>query len=382
VAFKLAWAASQHFSPQKKLSKEFQRFLMDSLGLVALGTVTDVAPLLGENRVLVTYGLEALAASGNAGLKGLIAVSGLEGKSLAASDVAFRIGPRLNATGRIADARLGVELLMESDAIRAYELAQELDRTNRERRRVQDEILTHARQRAVDELDLDACSAIVLADDAWHAGVVGIAASKLAEEFYRPTILIAMDGEAGKGSARSIAPVDLFGALRTCERFLLSYGGHAQAAGLRIERGKLDAFTEEFSQVVARQLGQQSRAPALEIDAEVRLTLLTKETVNWLQRLAPFGAANPRPKLASVDLQVVGEPRRMGQQGRHLSFYVRQGATSFRAVAFGMGERLEEVRDCARDCSLVYSPQINNWRGSSELELIVWDIAPGRPDFA
>ncbi|MFW6163070.1 MAG: single-stranded-DNA-specific exonuclease RecJ, partial [Planctomycetota bacterium] len=224
VAFKLAWALAQSFSPGKRVSEEFRRFLLDAMGLVAIGTVADVVPLRGENRIFATYGLHALRHSTSPGVTALVRQVGASGRPLRPRDVSFRLGPRLNAAGRLGAADICVELLTSDDLSRAVEIAEQLEQTNRQRRTIQATILDEALDALAALDDLDSRRTIVLAREGWHAGVLGIVASRLAEDYHRPTLLLSLDDAVARGSARSVPGVNLFEAVEACEGMLLGYG--------------------------------------------------------------------------------------------------------------------------------------------------------------
>jgi len=373
VAFKLAWALAQSFSPGKRVSDEFRRFLLDAIGLVAIGTVADVVPLLGENRIFAIYGLHALRRSASPGIAALVRQACVGDKPLTPRDISFGIGPRLNAAGRLAQAGLCVELLTSNSPERAAEIARELDSKNRERQRIQNSILSDARRR-LEGHGLEGRRTIVLADEGWHAGVVGIVAAKLAEEFCRPTVLLSLDGDVARGSARSVPHLNLFEAVGACEEALLSYGGHSQAAGLRVLRGNLERFRELFEAEVSRCLDGWVPCGVLEIDAEVLLPAVTHDLVRDLERLAPHGEGNEPPVLACSEVRVAGQPQLMGSQANHISFYVEQGGHSLRAVGFHMGHLYPLLATGDVVCDIAFTPKINDFRGLSEVELDLCDL--------
>ncbi|MHC4777212.1 MAG: single-stranded-DNA-specific exonuclease RecJ, partial [Planctomycetota bacterium] len=234
VAFKLAWALAQEISNGESVGEELKLFLWECLGLVALGTVADVVPLTAENRILVRQGLKSLEASRHPGERALLSVGGTE--KPAASDLAFRLGPRINAAGRLGDSRLGVEILTDDSYESAMKVAKELDRMNRKRQEIERKIFEEAREQVLHR-GMDSQPAIVLEHEKWHAGVIGIVASKLVEAFGRPVVLITFDGDHGRGSARSIPAFDIHEAMTLSSGSLASFGGHSQAAGLSLERG-------------------------------------------------------------------------------------------------------------------------------------------------
>ncbi len=370
VAFKLAWAVAQAQSGGGKVSPEMRSFLLDSLGLVALGTVADVVPLTGENRVFVHFGLRALAGSRIQGLKAMLAVCDLMGKVPSTTDLAFKLGPRVNAAGRLGDSSAGVKLLTSNSYPEALEIAKFLDAENRRRQGIEQKILVEA----LDCLERDGGdreSVIVLAREEWHVGVLGIVASKIADIFHKPAVLISIGEDRCKGSARSIPEFHIQQAFAECGSHLVSYGGHAQAAGLVIEKSALEGFrTALLSYASAVMPG--AAAPTLAIDAEVGLRDLDGGFVAEIDSLGPFGSANPEPLLASTGLAVAGEARRLGRDGKHLGFHVRSDGAALRAVAFGSGNLAEEVTGAKVD--LAYVPKLNTWKGRTEIELVVKDM--------
>ena len=374
VAFKLAWAVGQTFSPAKRVTADFRRFLLDAMGLVALGTVADVVPLTGENRVFATYGLHALRRSTNPGIVALIRQAGVEGKALTPRDVSFKLAPRLNAAGRLGAADVCVELLTTDCPERAAAIAAELDKRNRERQRVQAGILASARERLAEVADWAERRSIVLADAEWHAGVLGVVASKLAEEFHRPTILLSVDGDVARGSARSVAAVNIFEAVEACEKMLLSYGGHSGAAGVRLPLDRLDEFREHFERQVQAQFDGREPCEVVAVEAEVGLGAVGHGLVAELDRLAPYGQGNAAPVLACSDVSVAGQPQLMGRQGQHVSFYVRQGEVSLRVIGFGMGDVYEALSAGGAVCDVAFTPRVNTFRGMEEIELELCDL--------
>ena len=325
IAFKLAWAIGQHFSPHKKVSTEFKDFLLNAVGLVALGTIADVVPLLGENRILTKYGLSALQYTEIPGLRALLDIADLSNTNLDAFHVGYRLGPRLNAPGRVGNAGIVVEMLTTTCRERAVEIANFLDSENKRRQDLQVDILVSARKKVMNEINLDETTAIVLADQAWHPGIIGIIASKIVEEFNRPTVMIAIAEDIGHGSARSIPSFHLLEALEYCKGKLLSVGGHAQAAGLKIHPDNINEFRQMLNSTTSQRLSKADLVPILNIDAEVTLSMLSKALVAELARLSPYGEGNPLPLFAAMNVKVVGQPRRIGSKGQHLSFYVKQG---------------------------------------------------------
>jgi len=373
VAFKLAWALARELSGSDRVRPVFKEFLLDAMALVALGTIADVVPLLNENRVLAHFGLQALRYCQLPGLQALLKCVKREDRPLEAEDISFLLGPRLNVAGRMGDADLALRLLTTDRLDEGEEIAEQLDRLNRERQKVQREIIESARERIAREM-LPGQKIIALADEAWPAGIIGIVASHLVEEFFRPTVLISLDGETGRGSARSVPGLNIVELLSRCEVPLLSFGGHAQAAGMRIQRERIDAFAREVNRLADQILTEEDLVPKMDVDAEVLLGSLDIPSVSELRRLAPFGQAAPAPMLATRDIKI-GAPRRVGSSGRHLSFYANQGTTALRAIAFNMGDLMDKIESNGRRCDLAFVPKVSNWQGRESVELEVRDIA-------
>jgi single-stranded-DNA-specific exonuclease len=383
VAFKLAWALAQRACGSERVTPRFREFLLNSLALAALGLVADVVPLHDENRIFVRHGLARLKQAPPPGLKALLDATGLSEKTqLCAEDISFRLAPRLNAVGRLGSARLVIELLTTSSAQRAVDLARFLEQQNEQRQQYERKILAHAREMVAGN-GLDNIPAIVLADPDWHPGIVGIVASRLVELYARPVLLIGLRqerGEAclvGQGSGRSVPGFPLHEALHACREHLLSHGGHAAAAGFKIQPEAIDGFREHFCNFASRHFQTGPPAPKLVIDAEVPLATLTPGLVQDLDRLEPYGAENCRPLFLASGLQIDGEPRKVGGGERHLSFRVRQQGRTLRAIAFNMAERTHELMSSSGACSLVFSPDLNEWQGFRRVDLKVVDFQPG-----
>ena len=358
VAHKLAlglWAGS---APEPLIDPH------DDLDLVALATIADVVALLGENRALVRRGLRALAATAKPGLRALLAVARASGGQVDERTVAFALAPRLNAVGRMHRADAGLELILTEDPARAQEIAAELDRANHERKHTETRILFDAERQVA---ALGERAAYVLAGEDWHPGVIGIVASRLAERHHRPFVLVALDGATGRGSGRSIAGFDLLEGLNGCAGHLLRHGGHRAAAGLEIERERLEGFGAAFAAHAERVLSAEELVPSERVDAIVQGGELGMALAEELQALAPFGAANP-----AVSLLVQGarfaERRPMGE-GRHVRFTVLADGARARAVAFGAGTSLP-VRDGA-PADATFALEVNEWRGVSEPRLVL-----------
>ena len=381
VAFKLAWELARRFSGSTTTNPAFRKFLLDATTLAAIGTICDVVPLEGENRAIVHHGLMGLKQSPPLGLAYLIKEAKLDAKKrFEADDVGFMLGPRLNACGRLGQATMGVELLTTRDGNRAQELARFLDERNKERQTIERRTFLEARELAEQVYSLsngDMPSSIVLASESWHPGVIGIVASRMVERFHRPCILIALDSEGGTGSGRSIRGVHLAQAMSGCSEYLIKAGGHEMAIGLRIQREHIESFREAFDSQVRSSITDEHLIADLKIDMEVPLHVLTPGLVRSLEVLEPFGVGNPKPVFLATNLTLEGEPKTMGGGARHLSFTVRQGEKTMRAVAFGLAERINQIADANGQCSVVFEPMINDFRGYEQVELRVRDFCPG-----
>ncbi len=381
VALKLAWAVCQQASGVRKVGQRMKDFLLQAVGLAALGTVADVVPLIDENRVLVRHGLRSLKQRPSLGLAALMEIAGLDHKpQLDAEDVAFTLGPRLNAAGRLGQAQLAVELLVTDRPDRAKELAEYLDALNASRQTLERSIYLSANKQAKEHFDPEEDPALVLADHGWHPGVIGIVAGRLAEKYHRPVVLISWDQmgvKPGIGSARSVPGFNLHAALRACCEHLLGYGGHAAAAGLTLGQQKLDSFRAAFCEYAAAEIPQEERVAELTIDAEAPLGAFTLKVVEQIEQLAPFGQANTRPLLCTNGVTLDEPPRLIGSGGRHLSMRLRQHGVTLRAVAFGGGEWAGELSTLDRPVDVAFRPVINRFRGRRNVELHLVDWQPG-----
>lgn len=382
VAFKLAWAVCARLGDGKKASPRMREFLLSAIGLAAIGTIADVMPLVGENRVLVHYGLSSLRERCNPGLKALLAIAGLtEAPAIEAEDIAFAIAPRINAAGRLGQARLAVELLTTDQLDRADMLARHLDELNKNRQTVERKMLKQARELVEERPDWLDAAALVLSHPEWHAGVIGIVAARVAEHFRKPAVLIALDERQslGQGSGRSFNGYNLHGGLSACRDWLISFGGHHAAAGLKIDPARIDEFRQEFARVAAEQMAQGgATAHNLAIDAEVRLADVTRAAVIELDRLGPFGSENRRPLFAATAVELSGPPKKMGEGERHLSVMVRQRGVALRGIAWGKADWADELAQHAGPIDICFQPKINRFRGQEKVEFQLIDWQPSR----
>jgi single-stranded-DNA-specific exonuclease len=384
VAMKLAWALCQQASGAKRVAPRMKDFLVQAVGLAALGTVADVVPLVDENRVLVRHGLESLAAAPTLGLATLMEIAKVaptrhpDGKMrLGAEDLGFQIAPRLNAAGRLGQPQLAVELLVTERPDRARELAQYIDGLNATRQTIERSIQLAASKQAGELFDPIGDSALVLAERGWHPGVIGIVAGRLADKYHRPVVMISWDKAGlrpGIGSARSVPGFNLHAALAECGEFLIAHGGHAAAAGLKIDEHQIDGFRGAFCEVAATQISAAEREAELFVDVEAPFSAFTLETAQQIERMAPFGQGNSRPLLCTTGVTLQGPPRPLGTSGRHIAMTLSQHGVTFRAVAFGGGDWADDLADVAGPLDVAFRPVINDFRGrrSVELHLVDW----------
>jgi single-stranded-DNA-specific exonuclease len=377
VAFKLAWGIAQAISGTERVRPDLRDFLVDAMAYVAIATVSDVVPLVDENRVLARYGLRSLQTTRNHGLRALLSVSKLEDRPLDGEDVAFQIGPRINASGRLGSAAKAVEVLLAEDETSARRAALELDLFNEERKRISSELLPRVLAAAVPFADPEEHPLLVLAGQGWHQGLVGVLAAKVAEQYDRPAILIGLNGAQGRGSARTVAGFHLLEAIEAGREHVIRAGGHGQAAGLEIESERVDAFRTAVN-IKARAMLRERPRPArrLMIDAELPFAEVNAQLMRDLDRLRPFGAAHEKPVFLSRGLRLAEEPRLMGADRTHLSVQLRLGAQVLRGMAFHKGVRAAELR-MGQDIHAVYTPKWNHFRGETKLELELIDFCCG-----
>ncbi|MGA2501479.1 MAG: single-stranded-DNA-specific exonuclease RecJ, partial [Tepidisphaeraceae bacterium] len=374
VAFKLAWGVGQVHNNADRVSQEFREFLVEAMSLAALGTIADVVPLTGENRLLAHFGLLGLKRSSLVGIRALIESAGLTGQKLDAYHVGFLLAPRLNACGRMGHAREAVEMLTVADLPRAGVIASELESQNRARQALERQIFQEAMEQATrNGYDRDDCRGVVLAAEGWHAGVIGIVASRVVGKLNRPAIMIALADGHGHGSARSISGFHLAKALEACREHLETCGGHEMAAGLRLETAKLDAFRQAFMDHAAGCITPEMLVPELRLDCTATLGQVTEAMVNDLKRLGPFGTSNRRPLLCCRDVELTSAPRRVGKTGDHVQLLVRQNGTTMKCIAFNRPDLADSLKAGSR-IDVAAEPGINEYNGYRNVELQVADV--------
>ncbi len=347
--------------------------LKSQLDLVALGTVADIVPLEGENRVLVHHGLRQLLQTQRVGIRKLMEVAGIK-SMISAEDIGFRLGPRLNAAGRLTTAEKALRLLRTRDVNEATELATELDLQNRERQTVEKQIFAAAEEKLAVEFDSDRDAAIVLGAHDWHPGVLGIVASRIARKYHRPTIIIGFDESgAGKGSGRSIAGLSLVEALGRCDKWLEKYGGHEMAAGLTIREGNLAAFANDFRGAARELLSDEALQPRLHLDQELTFRDLNRDLLLWYEVLEPFGSGNPTPTFFAREVQPTVAPRVL--KDKHLALRLRQRNYSARAIYFD-GASVELPPP---PWDVAFRLQVDEYEGERRLQLHVEAVRAAAP---
>lgn len=370
LAFKLAHALVKR-GRQLGLSEFAACDIRGYLDLVALGTVADLVPLTGENRILVTAGLERLNQTHRPGLLALRAAAQITG-GIGVYEVGFQLGPRLNAAGRLETANQSLQLLLARTSKEAEPLAKNLDARNRERQAIEKQIVADLVAKLRANFNPETDFAIVEGRQDFHLGVVGIVASRILQEFYRPTIILGGDGQAWRGSGRSIEGFDLAHALRECDALLLRHGGHSMAAGVTLKPEQVEAFRQRLNEIAKRTLSPEQLRPQLRLDAETPLAQLTPEVVTELEKLAPFGQQNPPVQLCVRHLTNARAPQRIGREQQHVKLWVASGRQTLEALWWGAAETQWPTGQFA----LAAVPQLNRYNGNVSVQLKVLDWQP------
>ena len=344
--------------------------LKEYLDVVALGTIGDIAPLVGENRILAKIGLELITEGKRPGIRALKEVSGIDGQLIDSFKASFCLIPRINAAGRIASPLDAVELLLSEDMDEARPLAEKLDLYNRRRQAMEKDILNEILGQLGTNPDLENMNALVFSSEKWHPGVVGIVASRLVDLFSRPTFVISLKNGVGKGSGRSVSDFNMHKGLQQCASLLLSYGGHYRAAGISIKEDDIDEFACMLDEIIRNSVQSSDMVSHTYIDAECHLQDINLDLINQITRLAPFGCENPEPILCARNIKV-SSPAVVGHN--HLKMRLTSNGASVNAIWFGMGKYLGAINGANLD--VVFSPQINYWNGSSDIQLKMKDAA-------
>jgi single-stranded-DNA-specific exonuclease len=334
-----------------------------------LGTSADIVPLLGENRTLTRFGFHQIARTTKPGLKSLAFVSGLMGKEIGTGQVVFVLAPRINAVGRLGDARKAIKLLTTKDEQLASKIARELDSENKRRKSIDEATLKEAIIQIQETCDLEHDKAIILSSEGWHLGVIGIVASRIVERFHLPTILIAIDNGEGKGSARSIPGFHLCEALKKCEDTLIRYGGHKYAAGLTIKPENVEKFRKKMLEVSNYMLSDDDMVSKMFIDAEIELDQINNHLIDTLETFSPFGPMNMRPIFLTRNLEVVGQPYLVGRN--HLKMKVRKGDAIMDVIGFDFGDMVRPLSMRSGTVDMAYVIEYNSWNGVTRIQLRV-----------
>jgi len=353
-----------------------ESWLPGFIKVAAIGTLADVVPLVGENRVIAKLGLDLLSRGPHKiGLRSLLDISGLRGKTIDSYHIAFLLAPRVNAAGRMSSPDLATRLLLAADETMAEEvrqLAMTLDNENIRRQEEEAEILAAAKKVVLTDPDVGARSVLVVAGEGWHRGVIGIVASKLVDAFHRPAIVISIDGEIAQGSCRSIPCFDMLGALERCAALFIRFGGHRQAAGLSLEASRIREFRRAVNAVADETLGPEDLMPRLRIDDDLAFRSITGGVAAGIASLAPFGAGNPRPVFAARRVEIIDGPRKVKE--RHLKMALKQDGRVFRAIAWRAAERHEYLTEHRAAVDVAFSLEANHYNGEAFVELTLADM--------
>lgn len=364
VAFKLIQAISLRLNQKIDYG--------NILPIVTLGTVADIVSLTGENRIIVKNGLSMIKHTDNLGIKALLKVTGLVNREITSGHIGYVIGPRINATGRIGMAKYAVQLLITNDYNEADQLAKMLEEENVKRQVIEAEILKEAEDIINREIDLANTKVLVLASENWHSGVIGIVSSRITEKYHRPSILISIIGDEGRGSARSISSFDLYESLNKCKDFFVKFGGHRQAAGLTIKKDNIEKFRIKINEIADKVLDDIDLVPQVRVDAEIDVGEVIFEIANELKSLEPFGIDNPSPVflLRNVSISSI---RQIGKEGKHLKLSVTNGRQFIDCLGFNFGDYYHDMK-IGHKIDLVVSIDINEYLGKLSVQLLIKDI--------
>jgi single-stranded-DNA-specific exonuclease len=374
VAYKLAWQFARCWCGSEQVSDALRKVLIDLLPLAALGTIADVVPLIGENRIIASFGLRRIRHTPLVGLNALLDASRLRDEKVDSYHVGFILGPKLNACGRMGHARQAVRLLTDADPAESQRIAEFLNGENDRRRATERKIFEQAKAMVLEQgFDAEDCRAIVLAHREWHAGVVGIVCSRLVEAFGRPAVLLSTANGEAHGSARSIHGFDLHAAFTACAGHLLSFGGHAMAAGLRLSPQRIDDFRSALTAHARQHISVEQLTAMLEIDAQVDLADLTPAAVGHIEQLQPFGRGNDEPLVLVRGLTLKQPASPLGREARHLAMIGWQNGTALRCVGWNLGHLLPRL-PAGAEVDIVAEPKLNRFNGRTTVELVIHDL--------
>lgn len=366
VAFYLA-IATRRALVNKGFIKDGEINLRAHLDLVALGTICDIVPLVNENRIFAKIGLELMSNSERPGIIALKEVSGIA-DNVSCGEVAFRLGPRINASSRLSEVDAGIKLLLENDIENAKLLASRVNALNEKRQAIEEKIFSEAVELIESDHQLKFKKSIVLYDRNWHQGVIGIVASRLVDRYYRPVVLISLKGDKGHGSGRSIPGLNLIKSLNDCRDFLITFGGHKYAAGITISKENIPSFSEKFEESVCSVINEEDLKPKMKVDVRVNMRDITEKLCKELELLEPFGAGNPEPNLLINNVRIID---RRPAGSNHLMLKLTDGDTLLDAVGFGMGDVIDSQTE---RINIICFPEINDWNGTKRVRLRIKDI--------
>ena len=345
------------------------------LELTAVSIASDIVPITGENRILAYYGLKQLNTNPSLGLKGIIDICGLTGKEITISDIVFKIGPRLNASGRMMNGKEAVELLLAKDAETAREKSANINQYNEERRELDKKITDEANALIHQSINMADRKAIVVYNPAWHKGVIGIVASRLTEKYYRPAVVLTKSSELITGSARSVTGFDIYKAIEGCRELLENFGGHTYAAGLSLKEENLSAFTERLQKLAAEEIIPEQMIPQIDIDAVLDLHNITPQFMNELKRMSPFGPENQKPVFCSLGVKDYGTSKLVGKDQDHIKLELidDRSNTPIHGIAFGMHQHINHIK-AMKPFDICYTIEENTYNGNTSLQLMIKDI--------
>jgi single-stranded-DNA-specific exonuclease len=353
--------------------------LENLLELTAVSIASDIVPITGENRILAHYGLRHLNNNPSIGLKGIIKTAGLTGKDITITDIVFKIGPRINASGRMMNGREAVDLLLARDEQSADEKSANIDQYNEERKEMDRKITDEANAIIDDFRDIDDHKGIVVYNPEWHKGVIGIVASRLTEKYYRPAVVLTKSSELITGSARSIIGFDMYKAIENCKDILENFGGHTYAAGLSLKEENLEPFKERFMKIASEEITLEQMTPFIDIDKVIELSAVNSHLLNELKKMKPFGPENEKPVFCSYNVRDFGTSRIVGKDGTHLKLDLTDGTTKspIGAIAFGMSEHAQYIKE-GKPVDVCYTIEENVYNGATSIQLMIKDIRPSK----
>ena len=353
--------------------------LEELLELTAVSIASDIVPITGENRIMAYHGLKQLNNNPSFGLKGIIDICGLTGKEITSGDIVFKIGPRINASGRMMNGREAVELLLAKDVELAREKSESINQYNDERRELDKKITDEASAIIDGFADMEERKAVVVYNREWHKGVIGIVASRLTEKYYRPAVVLTRSSELITGSARSVTGFDIYKAIEGCRDLLENFGGHTYAAGLSLKEENLGAFTERFQKLAAEEIIPEQMTPQIDVDEVLSLKDVNMKLLNELKRMNPFGPDNQKPVFCSLNVKDYGTSRLVGKDLEHVKLDVVDDSTSTptHGIAFGMHQHSKDIIEDRKPFNICYTVEENTYNGNTSLQILVKDIKVG-----